>query len=189
MLHELIWALVALSLLGLLLLLFTVNSNNTRGVRFIRLDDFLSEGLMYAVFMVAFMIVVLPLYPIYALLAAVWHKYHPPAAPVTLPVEGDDPIWGRTVNRKLVEVAFLAVQQAWMQRETESLKAFVGSEGGAGQIQFTAAKPACRHGRTRLPLTALDGARCSYSGLGPAGRRPVGLSDDACPHTRRMQYW
>ena len=130
---EVLMAVGALFVLGLVLLMVICSGGYGKSsYSHLRLDNIarglVPDSLAYAAFVVVFMIVALPFYPFYVLGAAVWHKYHPPVVPVPLPVEGDDPIWGRNVNRKRVEEIFRAVQQAWMQRETESLKEFVSAD-------------------------------------------------------------
>ena len=52
----------------------------------------------------------------------------PPVVPPPLPVQGDDPVWGRNVTRKIVERAFLAVQEALTKRDPVLAKPFI-SEG------------------------------------------------------------
>ena len=120
--HELLWALIALGVLGLLIMLgFGKSQNNLMPSGFISFEDVIEGGL----FAVAFMILMLPLYPLYALGAVVWHKLHPP---MVLDVHGADPLWGRDVNRKVVEEAFRAVQQAWTNKNPSIAKDYIGPD-------------------------------------------------------------
>ncbi len=124
MLHELLWAVVALALLGVLLLLGLAKSPydfRPSGLR--GLEDIFEAGLFGAGFIVVCLILAVPLYPFYLLGMVVWRRFHPP-----LPVEGDDPLWGRNVNRKVVEAAFLAVQHAWMKRSPDAARQLVSSD-------------------------------------------------------------
>ncbi len=112
---------VALALLGLLCLFGVKKSsiNTSQNLGFIGLDDIIEGGL----FFIVVMILLLPLYPLYLLVVAVWQHFHPIKP---LPVKGDDPVWGRNVNEKVVKDAFLAVQQAWMNRNPTSVKDLIG---------------------------------------------------------------
>lgn len=122
MLHDLIWAVIALAVLGLLLLLgFGTRRNNLMPSAFITLEDMVEGGLLF----IALMIILLPLYPLYLLIAAVWQYFHPIKP---LPVKGDDPVWGRDVNEKVTKDAFLAVQQAWMERNPRPIRDLVGDD-------------------------------------------------------------
>lgn len=118
----LIWVLVALGLLGLLMLLVVGNSGKSfKPGQFLGPEDVIEGGL----FVIAFTIVLLPLYPVYVLSVAIWRRFHPP---VVLPVREDDPVWNRNVNRKMIEESYLAVQQAWMARDPDSVKELVGPD-------------------------------------------------------------
>lgn len=108
--NELLWAVIALGVLGFLMMLgFGKSQNNLMPGAFTSFEDVIEGGLV----MIVVMIVLLPLYPFYLLIVAIWRYYHPIKL---LPVHGDDPVWGRTVNEKLARDTFLAVQQAWTAR-------------------------------------------------------------------------
>jgi hypothetical protein len=121
--RDILWGLIALVVLGLLCLFAVRKSGYSHlAPSFMLVDDVSEDGLAA----LGFMILLLPLYPLILLVLAAWRWIHPVVPPPPLPVEGDDPVWGRSVNCKVVEAAFLAVQQAWARCDPEAVKDTVG---------------------------------------------------------------
>lgn len=118
---ELLWATVAL----LLLVLLTLIAIGLRAVpgnkRALGVANVFEDGLLFAVFAILFA----PFYLAGTGLQSIWKRFHPSAA---LPVAGDDPVWGRRINRQVVETAFLAVQQARMKQNANLAKRFISQE-------------------------------------------------------------
>lgn len=141
---ELLWAAVALILLSVLILLGLGNNRigGLRGSGFTSLDDLIEGGL----FMLALCIVGAPLILLWMGGAAIWKKYHPPVVPPPLPVEGDDPVWGRNVTRKIVERAFLAVQEALTKRDPALAKPFIS------EYVFYDLQAECERLSAKLPI-------------------------------------
>ena len=145
---ELLWALVALILLSVLILLGLTNRRaGLHSSGFSSLDELMEGGL----FMLAFFVLAAPLLLLWTLGEAIWKKYHPP---VVLPVEGDDPLWGRNVNRKLVERAFLAVQGALSARDPALAQPFLsqtlGDDLRAECERLAAQPPVAPRGQVQL---------------------------------------
>lgn len=93
-----IWGIIALVLL-FVLSLFAKNRFDIGGkVDIFNVDDLMSSGLTGCLFGIIF-------FPFFVIYGLIWPE-------VRLPVEGDDPTWGRNVNRKVAEELFLAIQKA-----------------------------------------------------------------------------
>ncbi len=114
-----ILGIVALVLLFGLSLFAVKRFNLTNRIDIFNTDDALEAGL----FGLVFVIVLAPVLLVIGLVQAIWF-YEPPKP---LPVEGDDPFWGRNVNKKVVERAFLTLQEARMRREPDIVKDLVAT--------------------------------------------------------------
>ncbi|HYW70970.1 MAG TPA: hypothetical protein VE961_08050 [Pyrinomonadaceae bacterium] len=118
---ELFWAIVALIALLTLVLI-------TLGLRAVPLNksalgvsNVFEDGLLFGLFALLFA----PIYLAWMGGQSVWRRIHPPPA---LPTEGDDPVWGRKINRQVVETAFLAVADARMHHNANLAKRFIGED-------------------------------------------------------------
>ena len=85
------------------------------------------------VFYAVFLFVVVPLVALGQAIYRTWRRWfppppRPPAAP--LPVNGNDPVWGRSVNRTVAEAAFRAVQEARSKGDPALAECVVGRSLG-----------------------------------------------------------
>ena len=118
---EFFWAIVALAILLTLTLIVL-------GLRWLPVNktslgvgNLFEDGLLFGIFAILFA----PFYLAWMGVQAIWFRFHPP---VGLPTEGDDPVWSRKTNRQVVETAFLAVQQARMNRNPNLAKRFISQD-------------------------------------------------------------
>jgi len=118
---ELLWATVALLAL-LILTLITLGLRSVPANKIgLGVGNVFEDGLLFGVFAIAFA----PFYLIWMGAQAVWFRVYPPTGS---PVEGDDPVWNRKTNRAVVEDAFLAVQQAKIDRNPNLAKKFISQD-------------------------------------------------------------
>jgi hypothetical protein len=118
---EILWAIVALILLGLLVLIalgLRAVPGNKSGLG---VSNVFEDGLLFGLFFLLFA----PFYLVWLGVRSIWWRFWPPP---TLPVDGDDPVWGRRINRQVVETAFLAVQHARMKHNPNLAKRFISHE-------------------------------------------------------------
>jgi|SRR5215831_3594641 len=118
---ELLWA--GIALLALLTMTLIV-----LGLRFgpvnktaLGVGNIFEDGLLFGIFALVFA----PLYLAWMGGQAVWVRLYPPAP---LPVDGDDPVWSRRINRQVVETAFLAVEHARIKRNPNLAKRFISQD-------------------------------------------------------------
>src|SRR5215471_20990637 len=118
---ELLWASVALlALLAVTLIVLGLRFNPANKTA-LGVGNIFEDGLLFGIFAIAFA----PIYLAWMGGQSVWARLYPPPA---LPVDGDDPVWSRRTNRKVVETAFLSVQEARIKRNPNLAKRFISQD-------------------------------------------------------------
>lgn len=116
------WGVAALILLFILSLFgLRTRFGPTNQIDIFNIDDLMSGGLVGCLFG----IIALPAIVIWAGISRLRNGPPPPKVPVVLPVEGDDPVWGRNVNRKVAENAFLKLPEALITCDPKIAKPYI----------------------------------------------------------------
>lgn len=84
-------------------------------------SNIFEDGLLFGIFAILFA----PIYLAWMGAQSLWHRLRPPQA---LSTDDDDPVWGRQINRRVVETAFLAVQEARNNHNPSIAKRFISQE-------------------------------------------------------------
>ncbi len=119
--RDFFWAIIAI--FGLLVLVLIAlglrfQSANKSGLV---VSNIFEDGLLFGIFAICFA----PAYLAWMGMRSVWVRLWPGAG---LPTDGDDPVWGRRVNRQVVETAFLAIQDARINHNANLAKRYISQE-------------------------------------------------------------
>jgi len=137
---ESLWALLALILLHVLILMALRLRAVPRYKSALGASNVFEDGLLAGLFFLLF----LPFYLAWLGAKDVRVQFWPPS---TLPIHGDDPVWSRKINRQVVETAFLAVQEAQMKHNPNVARKFISHE------LYQRLRHDCDHPRTDHEVT------------------------------------
>src|SRR5262245_31322761 len=115
---ELAWGIIALAALLLMTLIVL-------GLHFVQVNktslgvaNLFEDGLLFGVFAILFA----PFYLIWMGVHSIWIRIWPPPQ---LPIDGNDPVWSRKINQKMVETAVRAVQEARLKHSPSLAKRYI----------------------------------------------------------------